>query len=68
MDQEKKSCIRVNIRELDRVSSTELSTLYTLSYWSKLLVYTTVPLTYPKGHALSLRSICIKHVIVVFSF
>ena len=29
VDQEKKSCIRVNTRELDRELYTELSTLYT---------------------------------------
>ena len=34
--QEKKSCIKVNTRELDEVSSTELSILYILSYWSML--------------------------------
>ena len=37
--QEKKSCIKVNIRELDEVSNTELSTLYILSYWSMLQYY-----------------------------
>jgi len=36
VDQEKEFCIKINIRELDRVPSIELSTLYILSYWSML--------------------------------
>ena len=36
VSQEKKSCIRVNTREINRVPSTKLSTLYTLDYWSVL--------------------------------
>jgi len=60
VDQEKKPYIKINTRELDKVSSTELSILYT-----KLLVYATVPLTYPRGHMLSLRSTYIKHVVVI---
>jgi len=54
VDQEKKSCIKINTRELDGVSSIELPILYIISYWS-----------YPKGHVLSLRSIYIKHVVVI---
>jgi len=34
--QEKESYIRVNIRELNEVPSTKLSTLHTLDYWSIL--------------------------------
>ena len=36
VDQEKKPYIKINTRELDKVSSTELSILYILSYWSML--------------------------------
>ena len=36
VSQEKESYIRVNIRELNEVLSTKLSTLYTLDYWSIL--------------------------------
>jgi len=50
VDQEKGPCIQINIRELDGVFSTNLSILYT-----RLLVHTTVPLTYSKGHVLSIR-------------
>ena len=34
--QEKESCIKVNIRELDGVPNTGFSTLYMLDYWSVL--------------------------------
>jgi len=34
--QEKEPYIRVNTRELDKVPSTGLFTLYTLDYWSML--------------------------------
>jgi len=36
VDQEKKSCIKINTRELDGVSSIELPILYIISYWSML--------------------------------
>jgi len=59
--QEKKPCIKAYIRELNRVFSTKLSILYIL----KLLVHAIVPLTYSKGHILSLRSIYVKYVIII---
>jgi len=36
VSQVKEPYIRINTRELNRVSSTNLSTLYTLGYWSML--------------------------------
>jgi len=47
-------------RELNGVSSTNLSLLYT-----KLLVCSTVPLIYSKDYMLSIRSISIKYIIVI---
>ena len=39
VDQVKKTCIRVNTRELDRELCTELSILYTKTPWSVLLYF-----------------------------
>ena len=36
VNQEKRSCIQINIRELDGVFSINLSTLYILGYWFML--------------------------------
>jgi len=36
VSQEKEPCIKVNTKELNRVSSTGLSILYTLNYWFML--------------------------------
>ena len=33
-----------------------------------LLVHATVPLTYPKDHVLSIRSICVKYIVVMSFF
>ena len=60
MDQEKEPYIKINIRELNGELSIKMSTLYI-----RLLVYATVLLTYSKGHMLSIRSTCIKYVIVI---
>ena len=60
MDQEKEPYIKINIRELNGELSIKMSTLYI-----RLLVYATIPLTYSKGHILSIRSIYIKYVIVI---
>jgi len=31
----------------------------------KLLICATIPLTYPKGYVLSIRLICVKHIIMI---
>jgi len=38
--------------------------------YAKLLVYATIPLAlaYSKGHALTMRSTCVKHIIVILFF
>jgi len=55
----KKNLILDNIRELNGVSSIEL-------IYAKLLVCTTVPLTYSKGYILLLRSIYVKYIVISF--
>ena len=47
VDHRKKSCIRINTRELNRELYTKLSILYTKRFWSVLLINTPALMSMP---------------------
>jgi len=48
VDQRKKPCNRVNIKELNKELSTKLFTLYTKSVWFMLYYFSSTTLAYSK--------------------
>jgi len=68
VDQRKEPCIRVNIKELNRELSTELSTLYTKSLWFMLYYFSSTTLAYSKWPCVSCEvNMCYVYYIILLS-